>query len=200
MTLALALLLIACATPEPVVERVEVPVTQLVDRVVEQTVDAPVTATVAATPPPASTPTPTPASTPVATATPPPAATPTPQPTPVDLESATSADAWIHVRNRMNDWIDVYAKTSDGDWDRSSFQVFVDGQECYNYGELQAGEALQQLDCWAGDAKPHSSVKTVSVRALSGTPASGRTLFGEMRCERNAASTDEVSIFACAWR
>ena len=89
----------------------------------------------------------------------------------------------------MNDWIDVYAKTSDGDWDRYAFTVLVDGAECPNFSELQAGEALQQLDC-PPTGTGHSTVRSVSVR----TPS------GDMRCERNAASTDESSLFACAWR
>ena len=54
ITLALAFLLIACATPEPGAERVEVQATQLADRVVAQTAEAPVPAglTAALTPAP----------------------------------------------------------------------------------------------------------------------------------------------------
>ena len=129
MLTALAFLLIACATPEPVVERVEAPVTRLVDTVAAQTAEAPVTA---APSPVTLTPEPTPTPTPPPTATP----TPTPRPTPVDLASATSANAWVHVRNRIYDWLDVYAAT-DSDWDRFAVTVLVDGEECDNYSELQ---------------------------------------------------------------
>ena len=86
---------------------------------------------------PAVTATPTPAPTPTAT--------PTPPPTPVDLKTATSAAAWVHVRNRIYDWMDVYAAT-DSDWDRFAVTVLVDGEECDNYSEFQVGESLQQLD------------------------------------------------------
>ena len=177
ITLALAFLLIACATPEPVVEPVEAPVTQPVDTLVEPTAEAPVTSVVTATPPPA---TPTPAPTP----------TPTPTPTPVDLKNATSAAAWIHVRNRSRGQLYVSIETED-EWPRGVFHVNVGGLDYVNRTPLFPG-VFWELG-WAdleSDRKPHTTVETVVVLAP----------LGGMRCERNAASTDKVSIFACAWR
>ena len=186
VTMALAFLLIACTTPDPVPDTV-------VERVAAQTVEAPVTAALTATPPPA-TPTPAPTAMPMPTATPTPAhaATPIPRSTPVDLTSATSADAWIHVRNRYREEMYVSVDPAD-EWDWGVFHVNVGGLDYANYSLLLPG-ALWELG-YAGwdqgiDRLPHATVETVSVR----TPS------GDMRCERNAASTDEVSIFACAWR
>ena len=190
----MAFLLMACATPDAVVERAAAPVTQPVETVVAPAAEAPVTAgltsasmpTVPATQPPA---TPTPAPTPAVTATPPPA-TPTPAPTPVDLASATSAAAWIQVRNHSRGQLDLMVESED-EWDPLVFHVIVDGLDYINYTPLFPG-AFWGLSSGhiESDRIPHASVETVSVR----TPS------GEMSCERNAASTDTKSVFACAWR
>ena len=183
-TMALAFLLIACTTPDPVPDTV-------VERVAAQTVEAPVTAALTATPPPA-TPTPAPTAMPMPTATPTPAhaATPIPRPTPVDLTNATSADAWIHVRNRSRGKLYVSIETED-EWPRGVFHVNVGGLDYVNPTPLFPGVfwALRWADL-DSDRKPHTTVETVVVLMP----------LGGMRCERNAASTDEVSIFACAWR
>ena len=169
VTMALAFLLIACTTPDPVPDTV-------VERVAAQTLEAPVTATVAATPTPAPTAMPTPM--------------PTPRPTPVDLTTATSADAWIHVRNRSRGKLYVSIETED-EWPRGVFHVNVGGLDYVNPTPLFPGVfwALRWADL-ESDRKPHTTVETVVVLM----PLSG------MRCERNAASTDQVSVFACAWR
>ena len=188
VTMALAFLLIACTTPDPVGSPAEAPVTQPVDTVVEPTAEAPVTAVLTATPTPAPTAMPMPTPTP----TPAHAATPIPRPTPVDLTTATSADAWIHVRNRYREEMYVSVDPAD-EWDWGVFHVNVGGLDYANYSLLLPG-ALWELR-YAGwdqgiDRLPHATVETVSVR----TPA------GDMRCERNAASTEDESVFACAWR
>ena len=179
-TMALAFLLIACTTPDPVPDTV-------VERVAAQTVEAPVTAALTATPPPA-TPTPAPTATPTAMPTPTPM--PTPRPTPVDLKNATSAAAWIHVRNRSRGKLYVSIETED-EWPRGVFHVNVGGLDYVNPTPLFPGVfwALRWADL-DSDRKPHTTVETVVVLMP----------LGGMRCERNAASTDEVSIFACAWR
>lgn len=209
---ATALLVVACATPEPVVERVEttvevpvtrivqetveVPVTQLVEAtvevpvtvVMEQTVEVTrevqVTVVVTATPLPA---TPTPLATPTPRPTATPRSTPTPKPTPVDLEQTTRANAWVYITNEY-DWLRVVGDPA-FDVPQYELDVFVDGHDCSNDARIYGDDGGLELVCGIIE-KGHTSVQRVSIQ----------TPFGDLRCARNKASDASETVFACAWR
>ena len=94
------------------------------------------------------------------------------------------------MRNRYRGKLDVSVETED-EWDRGVFHVNIGGANYVNQTSLFPGVFWELR--YGGpdrDRTPHATVDTVAVL----------TPLGEMRCERNAASTDQVSVFACAWR
>lgn len=206
---AALLLAVACATPEPVIQEVEVTrlVPQTVEvpvevvkevqaevtRIVKQTVGVPVTRVVEQkvevtrmvrqeVP-----------VTVVVTATPPPATptpvtTPTPTPMPINLATTTRANAWIYLTNNEYGWLRVEGDPA-FNVDTYDFDVFVDGDDCSNDARLYGDEGGLELVCGVIE-KRHTSVRNVSIQ----TPN------GDLRCARNDSSDSSETVFACAWR
>ena len=208
-----AAIAVACATPEPIIEEievtvevtkivpqtVEVPVTMVVQQTVEvpvtrpvpQTVEIPVTRIitrlVVATPKPTATlkPTPRPTTEPTATPTPPPTLTPTPEP--LDLTTAETGNLFVLL---SNDGEGLIVKASPAfDVDVYDLDVLVDGSEYCNTVRIYSDDGPVELSC-EYEQRPHSSVQRVSVQ----------TPYGDLRCGKHVESTSQFTMFLCVFR
>ena len=206
---AVVLLAIACTTPEPVVQElevtrvvdrtVEVEVTVPVTRIIEQTVEVEVTVPVTRNVekpvevtrevtkeiPVTVIVTPT---LPKATSTPRPTATPLPTTTPsISLAETTQANLWVYFTND-DDRLEVYADPA-FDVDRFDLDLFVDGVEYCNTARIYGDDGGLEMGCEI-EYRSHTTAQRVSAQ----------TPFGDLRCERNNASDSAETVFACAWR
>ena len=77
------------------------------------------------------------------------------------------------------------------DIDEFDLDLFVEGVEYCNPNRMYADEGEYLMGCEAFQMAPHSSIQRVSAQTRS---------LGDLRCERNIASSTRESIFACAWR
>ena len=185
--LALAVAL-ACAPPEPVVERVEVtrqvevavevpqtvevkvpfPQTRIVEQTVEVTREVPITVVVTATPPPA-----TPAVEPTLTSE--------------QLSQADDYNAAVALTND-DDYLSVQVSTA-FTADEFDLDVLVDGQEYCNTVRIYPDDEFVELGC-ESEKRRHTSVDRVSIQ----TPN------GDLRCAKHVMSEDVITFFLCVWR
>ncbi len=208
-------LAVACGSPEPAIQ--EVQVTRIIDRTVEVKVTVPVTRVIVQTeekevPVPVTrvveqtvevtreitkeipitvivTPTmPLVTPTPMPTNTPRPTATLRPTPTPtVSLKETTRANLWVYFTNDA-ERLAVYV---DPAFDVDSFELdlFVDGKGYCNTARIYGDDGALEMSC-EYESRQHSTVQRVSAQ----------TPIGDLRCERNDASDSYETVYACAWR
>ncbi len=125
---------------------------------------------------------------PESTVTPRPSPTAVPTPTPmIPLSETERAALWVHVSNG-DFFLQVEADPA-FEIDQFDLAVFVDGLEYCNVNRIYDDEGPRELSCQA-EERTHSSVQRVSAQ----------TSMGDLRCERNNASTARKTIFACMWR
>jgi hypothetical protein len=77
------------------------------------------------------------------------------------------------------------------DIDEYDLDLFVDGVEYCNPSRMYADEGEYKMGCESFQQVQHSSVERVAAQTRS---------LGDLRCQRNVASTAGESVFACAWR
>ena len=140
---------------------------------------------------PESTATPVPTATPRVTATPEPTATP--RATPESLANATQANLWVILSNDGDRGPGYLVVKVDLDFDLEEFEmeVFVDGVEYCAPNRMYSDEGAYKMGCKSSQQVQHVSVERVSAQTRSS---------GDLRCQRNVASTARKSVFACAWR
>lgn len=114
--------------------------------------------------------------------------TPAPTTIPVNLTTTTQAALWIYILDSEFEWIDVYADSA-FDLDTYDLEVIVDGEEFCNTNRMYSDEGAYELSCGILEVR-HQSVQRVSAQ----------TPYGDLRCQRNVASTSTESKWACAWR
>ena len=122
------------------------------------------------------------------------AVTPSPMVTttvPIPLSQADRAAIWISLVNHEYGFLDAFAQV-DFKVDAFDLDVFVHGEEYCNDRVLDDDEAPTKLSCGILESI-HSSVSDVRVRVNEGLRSEG----DRYRCERNKASTDSRSVFAC---
>ena len=139
------------------------------------------------------------ASTPAAVTSPSPSpapATATPRPTvtttvPIPLSQVDRAAIWISLVNHEYGFLDAFAQV-DFKVEAFDLDVFVYGEAYCNDRVLDDDEPPTKLSCGILESI-HSSVSDVRVRVNEGLRSEG----DRYRCERNKASTDSRSVFAC---
>ena len=135
--------------------------------------------------------TPVPTPTPRVTATPEPTAPP--RATPESLANTTQANLWVILSNDGDRRPEYLVVKVDLDFDLEEFEmeVFVDGVEYCAPNRMYADEGAYKMGCESRQQVQHVSVERVSAQTRSS---------GDLRCQRNVASTARKSVFACAWR
>ena len=135
------------------------------------------------------TPVPTPARR--AAATPRPTATPTA--TTEGLANTTLANLWVILSNDGDLGSEYLVVGVDPGFDLEEFgmNVFVDRVEYCTPNRMYADEGEYELGCESFQQVQHAFVERVSAQTRS---------LGDLRCQRNVASTTRASVFACAWR
>lgn len=126
-----------------------------------------------------------------ATATPRPTATPAGEIE--SLSEATSANLWVVLSNDGDLGSEYLVVRVDPAFDIDVFNLdlFVDGVEYCNANRMYADEGAYLMGCESFQSAPHSSIQRVSAQTRS---------LGDLRCERNVASSNRESVFACSWR
>jgi hypothetical protein len=132
-----------------------------------------------------------PTPTPRVTATPEPTAPP--RATPESLANTTQANLWVILSNDGDRRPEYLVVKVDLDFDLEEFEmeVFVDGVEYCAPNRMYADEGAYKMGCESRQQVQHVSVERVSAQTRSS---------GDLRCQRNVASTARKSVFACAWR
>ena len=124
---------------------------------------------------------------------PPPRPTATPVPATEDLANTTKANLWVILSNDGElgrDYLEVKVDTA-FNVDEFELDLFVDGVEYCNPNRMYADEGEYVMGCESFQQVQHADVVRVSAQTYS---------LGDLRCQRNAASTARKSVFACAWR
>ena len=117
-----------------------------------------------------------------------PTAVPAPTPTGVDLETTTEAPLLVSLTPGEFGVLQVEA---DPAFDLGEFELtlLVDGTEYCNSNRMYEDEGYYEMGC-ESEERGHESVERVSAQ----------TSKGDLRCRKNAQSTNEQTIFACDWR
>ena len=117
-----------------------------------------------------------------------PTAVPAPTPTGVDLETTTEAPLLVSLTPGEFGVLQVKA---DPAFDLGEFELtlLVDGTEYCNSNRMYGDEGYYEMVCEL-EERGHESVERVSAQ----------TSKGDLRCRKNAQSTNEQTIFACDWR
>ncbi len=123
-----------------------------------------------------------------ATATPSPMVTTT---VPIPLSQVDRAAIWIGLVDHEYGFLDAFAQV-DFKVDAFDLDVFVHGEAYCNDRVLDDDEPPTKLSCGILEYT-HSTVSDVRVRVSEGLRSEGDMY----RCERNKASTDSRSVFAC---
>ena len=113
---------------------------------------------------------------------------PVPSPTGVDLETATEAPLLVSLTTRDFGGLKVMADPA-FDLDEYSLTLLVDGAEYCSTSRMYGDEGYYEMSC-GFEERGHESVERVSAQ----------TSKGDLRCRKNAQSTNEQTIFACDWR
>ena len=113
---------------------------------------------------------------------------PAPSTTGVDLETTTEAPLLVSLTPGEFGVLQVEA---DPAFDLGEFELtlLVDGTEYCNSNRMYGDEGYYEMRC-ESEERGHESVERVSAQ----------TLKGDLRCRKNAQSTNEQTIFACDWR
>lgn len=122
------------------------------------------------------------------------AAAPSPMVTttvPIPLSQADRAAIWIGLVDHEYGFLDVFARVN-FKVDAFDLDVFVHGEAYCNDRVLDDDEPPTKLSCGILEYT-HSSVSDVRVRVNEDSWSEG----DRYRCERNKASTDSRSVFAC---
>ena len=158
----------------------------------ESTAEPTLEPTAAPEPTPPEEPTSVPTSAPVQESTAEPTLEPTaaPEPTPlgVDLETTTEAPLLVSLTPGEFGFLQVKANPA---FDLGEFELtlLVDGTEYCNSNHMYGDEGYYEMRCEL-EERGHESVERVSAQ----------TSKGDLRCRKNAQSTNEQTIFACDWR
>ena len=124
-----------------------------------------------------------------------PTSTPRPPPTqtpgPIPLSQVERAPIWIGIVNSEYGWVEVFAQVS-FKVDTYELDVLVHGEEYCNSRALYEDEPPTKLSCGILEYS-HSSISDVRVRVNENLWSEGE----RFRCERNKASTQSHSVFAC---
>ena len=117
-----------------------------------------------------------------------PTAVPAPTPTGVDLETTTEAPLLVSLTPGEFGVLQVKANPA---FDLGEFELtlLVDGTEYCNSNRMYGDEGYYEMGCEL-EERGHESVERVSAQ----------TSKGDLRCRKNAQSTNEQTIFACDWR
>ncbi len=115
-------------------------------------------------------------------------ADPAPSPTGVDLATTTEAPLLVSLTQGDYGNLRVRADTA-FDLDEFELTLLLDESEYCNPNRMYADEGYYQMNCVI-EERDHQSVERISAQ----TPK------GDLRCQKNAQSTDEQTIFACDWR
>ena len=117
-----------------------------------------------------------------------PTAVPAPTPTGVDLETTTEAPLLVSL---TPDEFGVLQVKADPAFDLGEFELtlLVDGTEYCNSNRMYGDEGYYEMGC-ESEERGHENVERVSAQ----------TSKGDLRCRKNAQSTNEQTIFACDWR
>ena len=120
---------------------------------------------------------------------------PDPTPTPVSvvdpdigLSDTEQADLWVWL---STDEYDVLIVEIDAEFDADEYEIdlFIDSAEYCNSSRIYSDEGRYGMSC-EHEEKKHTTVQRVSAQ----------TDQGDLRCARNVQSTEQQTIFACAWR
>ena len=114
--------------------------------------------------------------------------TSTPEPTAVPLSETDQAAMWVQLSQGEHGWMDVEVDVA-FDLDDYVMTLFLDGEDCYQGSRMYADEAWYDMSCGVLEV-PHASIQRVSAQ----------TSEGDLRCERNVASTATETLFACEFR
>ena len=106
----------------------------------------------------------------------------------VDLETTTEAPLLVSLSTGDYDTLLVKADTA-FDLDEFELTLLVDGSEYCNTNRMYADEGYYEMSC-ESEERGHESVERISAQ----TPE------GDLRCRKNAQSTNEQTVFACDWR
>ena len=113
---------------------------------------------------------------------------PAPSTTGVDLETTMEAPLLVSLTPGEFGVLQVEA---DPAFDLGEFELtlLVDGTEYCNSNRMYGDEGYYEMGC-ESEERGHESVERVSAQ----------TSKGDLRCRKNAQSTNEQTIFACDWR
>ena len=125
------------------------------------------------------------------------AATPSPTAMPSstteNLAETTQANLWVILSNDGDLGGEYLVVKVDLAFDLEAFgmNVFVDGVEYCASNRMYGDEGAYGMGCESFQEIQHASAIRVSAQTMS---------LGDLRCQRNVASTARQSVFACAWR
>ncbi len=129
----------------------------------------------------------------------PPTPTRTPRPArptatvPIPLSQVEGASVWISLVNNEYGWLEVYVQVS-FEVDTYDLDVLIHGKECSNDRPLYDNEPATEVVCGILEYS-HSSVSDVRMRLNDNWWSEGER--ERYRCERNKASSQSRSVFAC---